>query len=402
MRLPFTPAVMDSTFYIRRASRQVEMVFPGWAFLLIVLNLLTVPTVSLADAQTTTHTPKLTPEDHFRAILEEKDAHSLWLLMARGGIRQVRTGESDWMDVNIQTAQSLITQWSQGSDYQHQAKRFLDEMQLPQDWATQNAARIHEFKQTHPGAIVVETEHYHVLSTADPRTTKELALRMDAVFELYDAMFDFEEKIPYKSVIIFWQDKHAYEAHGAPPNSAAYYSPATKTLVGYNTRALSTTRHMDPYQVMFHEGWHQYFDFYIPNAPRWFDEGFAEVFAPTDVKGRKAKLRSNVEQAQIAHRLLLKGQLIPLNKLIRMDHREFTDPRHMTAAYAESYSFITFLMNFRSGNRALQKRVRGFYKNYFWELRKGTDPIAALDIVFGDVKFEVLEDMWKQNIKKRR
>ena len=41
----------------------------------------------------------------------------------------------------------------------------------------------------------------------------------------------------------------------------------------------------------------------------------------------------------------------------------------------------TLLVTFFSSKK-LGQHLRGFYKNYFWELRKGTDPEKAVDIVF--------------------
>ena len=371
-----------------------------WA---VAVGLFLVGGCRVAADQVALNQAKLTPQDHLRAVLEDRDPHSLWLLLARGTGPKILINGSDWMDVNITTARFLIETWSQaGDDYSSHAARFLKSLEIPRDRAAENAQRIAELKKKYPDAIVLKTNYFHIFSRADKRTTNELATRMDAVFVLYDSMFDFQEKIPYKSLIIFWRNRNEYYDHGAPANSAAYYSPDTKTLVGYNTKAMTQTQHMDAYQNMFHEGWHQYFDFYIPQAPRWFDEGFAQLFEPTDVKGRKAKMRRNAYRARSARQLLLDDKLIPLRQLIRMDYHEFYDPKNKTAAYSASYAFISFLMNFRSGDRQLEKQLRGFYKDYFWELRRGTDAVKAVDIVFGKVKLEVLEDLWKKSILRGR
>ena len=343
--------------------------------------------------------PKLSPQDHVNAIIKDQDAHSLWLVMARGAIAKIKLDQK-WMDVDIRTARRIIEGWQASGHYEKSARQFLDHMDLPRDWNKQISKRVVEFEKKHPDAFVFETAHYHILSTSDPKTTKKLATRMDAVFKLYDRMFGFKEKIPYKSMIVFWKDRDEYHANGGPVGSAAYYQSSEKTLVGYNARAQVATQHMDPYQSMFHEGWHQYFDFYIPNAPRWFDEGFAEVFETTDVKGRRAKMRRNTYQARVANVLMQEGRLIPLRRLMRLNHEQFMEISNV--AYAQSYSFITFLMHFRDGDKRLESQVRSFYKDYFWELRKGTDPVEAVDVVFGNVKLETLEELWKKSIQRER
>ncbi len=352
-----------------------------------------------ADAGPSEPSAKLTSADHLHAVLEDKNPHSLWLLLARGAIAKVGVG-TDLVDVNIRSAQQLIDRWAATDDYQSTARRQLQSLNIPRDWNAENLRRVAEFKQQFPNGVALETKYYHVLSTADPDTTKELAIRMNAVFRLYDRLFDFDEKIPYKCIIKFWKDRHQYAANGGLPGAAAHYSPRTKELVGYNTKALADTKHMDPYQIMFHEGWHQYFDFYIPGAPRWFDEGFAEVFAPTQIRRGRARMRRNEHGAKLASWLLKEGRLFPIRQLIRMSHTQFMASSDIT--YAQSYSFITFLMNFKHPDRKTQKAVRGFYKDYFWALRKGMDPVDAVDHVFGNVRLEVLEEMWKKSVKRQR
>ena len=342
---------------------------------------------------------KLTTEDHLNAVLEKKDAQSLWLLMRRSALRRITHGDKE-LDVNIDTTNQMIQGWSESDDYRAAAQKTLNSLNVPRDWKKETLELAKKFKQYHPHAIVFETRYYYVLSTADPKITKELAVRMDAIFQMYDKLFGFKEKIPYKCIVKFWKDRNEYLKNGAPPGSAAYYSPSTKELVGYNTKALRATDHMDPYESMFHEGWHQYFDFYIPGSPRWFDEGFAEVFSATDVSRSRVRLGRNTYQARYAAHLLKENRLIPIRRLIRMNHKSFMSQSDVT--YAQSYSFITFLMNFKSGNRQLQNAVRQFYKDYFWELRKGTNPEKAVDIVFGNVRLEVLEDLWKKSVRRQR
>lgn len=344
-------------------------------------------------------TKKLSHQDHVRAVVEDKDPYALWLLIARAGIVKIGRGNAT-RDVNIQLARDLIHEWSQTDDYQAAAKEFLEEFHLPRDRTAENLKLIQEFKESHPSAIVVETRFYHILSTCNRNITKELASRMDAIFTHYDRLFNFEEKIPYKCVIEFLKDQNEYLATNPPPDTVAYFSPLTKKLVGYNTRTNPDTTHVDPYENMFHEGWHQYFDFYIPGSPRWFDEGFAQVFQTTDVGGRQAKQRRNPQTAEYASYLLQKGRLIPLRQLIRMDHAQFMASADVT--YPESYSFVTFLLHYRDGNKAVENRIRGFYKNYFWELRKGTEPVEAADLDFKDVSLDKLEELWKRSIQRQR
>ena len=367
-----------------------------WCLVILVTATSVWPTATTADP---TKQPKVTTEDHMRAVLDEKDAQSLWLLLARGGLAGI-THQGNAREINIDTARQLIQDWANAKDYRVAASKTLHHLGIPRDWTAEITKIAQRFRRDHPHAIVFETRCFHVFSTADPKITKALGKRMDTIFKMYDNLFNFEEKIPYKCIIKFWKDKNEYHQNGGPPQSVAYYSPSTKELVGYNTKALRETDHMDPFASMYHEGWHQYFDFYIPGSPRWFDEGFAEVFEATTVTRGRTRLGRNTHQARYAAQLLKQNKLIPIRELIRMDHQSFM--AQMNTTYAQSYSFITFLMNFKSQNQRLQDSVRRFYKDYFWELRKGTDPEKAVDVVFGNVKLEVLENLWKKSVRRQR
>jgi len=368
----------------------------NWLFVAMLATMLIGPPLATADPSSKN---KLTPEDHVRAVLENKDAHSLWLLLARAGHARMSV-DSVMMNVNIHTARRLIERWNKTADYKATAQRNLSNLHLPKDRSAENNKIISKFKKAFPDAIVIETHFYHLLSTSNSKITKRLAKRMDAVFRLYESLFDFKEKLSYKCVIKFWKDQRQYMAKGAPAGSVAYYSPSTKELVGYNTRAMPDTKHMNFYHAMYHEGWHQFFDFYIPGAPRWFDEGFAEFFEQTQVGRNRASMRRNEYGAKRAAYYLKRNQLIPLRDLFHLNHEEFM--ANADVAYAQSYSFITFMMNFHHGDKRLERKVHSFYRDYFWRLREGIDPVQAVDDVFGNIKLEMLEVLWKKSVRRQR
>jgi hypothetical protein len=341
--------------------------------------------------------------DLLAKVLEERDPHSLWMLLCRSGVRAAEV-EGQLGLVNLKFAREIVEKVAKKKgDYKVNMKAFLDKHGAPRDWQAHNQQAIAEFKKKHGKGIHLETKFYHILSTASQELTQELGQKMDVVtVQVYHKIFEFEEKIPFKYILRFWKDRTEYVQNGGSPGSAAHYQPATKELVGYNLRADGMTL-MDPFQTLFHEGWHQYFDFYIPNAPRWFDEGFAEVISPTIVKGNKASWKGyNANRSSVVGQAAAKNQLIPLRDVIRMSHEDFYESDRIGLAYAQAWSFIYFLTTYTNPSKKQQDRVRNFYKDYFWELHKGTDPVEAVDIVFGDVKFETLEAAWIQAIPRQK
>ena len=340
--------------------------------------------------------------DHLKQALEKKNAHSLWMLISRSGLITMPASRP-YERTNLRTTQALIDRIDSRGDYQWRLKTFLAEYGIPIDWSAINPNKIESFKKRHPGSIHHETKYYHILSTCDEKTVTELGRKMDIVTkQIYQDLFKFDEKIPYKYILRFYRDGGEYHKNGGPRMAGAHYEPGGKELVGYKHTARES-QGRDPFYSLYHEGWHQYFDYYIPNAPRWFDEGFAEVISPLIIKGAKAKMNTfNAGRSDVLKAYRRRGQVIPLNKLIRLKHHEFYQPNVVGLAYAQSWSFVHFLINFKHPKPGIQKKVRAFYKDYFWELHKGTDPVEACDIFFKDVQFHTLEKAWLESIHKQK
>jgi hypothetical protein len=340
--------------------------------------------------------------DHIKEAVEKRNAHSLWMLLARSAIFHV-PGSKDRL--NMAACQKFIDQLEVLGDFEFRLRSYLAEEGVPKDWASINLTKAKAFVEKHgeDDSIHLETRYYHVLSTLDPRPTREFGHKMDLVTkQVYQKVFEFEEQIPFKYVVRIYRNASEYQRNGGPMGAGAHYEPNTKVLVGY-PKSTRDSFGLDTYKSMFHEGWHQYFDFYIPNAPRWFDEGFAEIVSPVSFKGGKAKMNTfNPGRSQAVKYYQQQGRLVPLDELIRMTHREFYQPNVVGVAYAQAWSFVYFLTNFKHKNAKTQRKVRGFYKDYFWELHRGTDPVKACDIVFKDVKFHTLERAWIDAIPKQK
>ena len=345
---------------------------------------------------------KIRAVNHLKQALEKKSAHSLWMLVCRSGLQPLPTSKP-YERPGLRSSQDLIDQIESRGDYQWRLKTFLAEYGIPIDWGVINVHKAESFLKRNPGARHHETKYYHILSTCDEETTEELGRKMDIVTkQIYQDLFKFDEKIPYKYILRFYRNATEYHKNGGPRMAGAHYVPGSKELVGYK-RTEREAEGRDPFYSLYHEGWHQYFDFYIPNSPRWFDEGFAEVISPLTIKGSRAKMNTfNAGRSNVLKHYLRRGRIIPLAQLIRLNHQQFYRPDVVGLAYAQSWSFVHFLINFKHPKPTIQRKVRAFYKDYFWELHKGTDPVEACDIVFKDVQFNTLEKAWLEAIRRQR
>ena len=340
--------------------------------------------------------------DHLERVLEHEDAHSLWILLGRSGISYFKL-KKKIRPVDLRSCKDLI-RWMKKKKrgYKRSMGRYLKSLGVPRGWEEINKEKIQEFKKKYRKGIYVKSKYYHILSTSNPQTTRLIAKNMDLMTsEVYHEIFSFEEKIKSRYILRFWKDEPEYLTKGGGMDeSLAHFNPETKELAGFNTKTDWQLSHIGPFESLYHEGWHQYFNFYIPNVPRWYDEGFAEIVSPTDFKRGRPVRRFNQNRYKMLMKHYHNDELLDLKDLIMMGHREFVSPGVVSIAYAQSWSFIHFLLHYRDPNRKTQRRVRNLYRDYFWELRRGTDPKEAVDIVFKDVKFETLERRWRASLPK--
>ena len=344
---------------------------------------------------------KILDEDHLTQAIAG-DPKSLWLLLARSGHLMVEL-DKGWARVSYNTCKQFIEELRNLGGFERRMKLFLESHNLPTDWEAVNRRKVERFLDKFSRGLHKETKYYHILTTCDEKIAAELAMKMDAITrDIYSSIFKFEEKITSKYVVRFYSSEAEYHKQGGPRGSGAFYSPSSKELVGFKKPKRYLRGGTDPFSSMFHEGWHQYFDFYIPSSPRWFDEGFAEVISPVKFKGRRAVMSQyNPGRHEYLRYMMQRDRLVPLDELIRMSHREFYQPGVIGIAYAQAWSFMYFLVNYKSSNAKVQKAVRNFYVDYFWELRAGTDPVEAVDKVFKEVRFGTLERAWLKAIPRQ-
>jgi hypothetical protein len=208
--------------------------------------------------------------------------------------------------------------------------------------------------------LVGDTAHYtvHVQKGALNKKTKqtdkqileELKWKMELLFEKYSLAFRFQGMLPRKAVLKLHKNRQAYFGAGGPPGSAAYYSPGTKELVGYEDSDETGMY----FNTLCHEGCHQFFDLAFPGfyeskeIPMWFSEGLADCFGASEIRGRDlyvftlggtASWRVDaVKQFSAMNRLPSIKELLDLNQ----------QPFMMGASlyYPQSWSFVHFLWNY--------------------------------------------------------
>ncbi|HEY0502917.1 MAG TPA: hypothetical protein VGD42_05405 [Lysobacter sp.] len=211
-----------------------------------------------------------------------------------------------------------------------------------------------------PAALVMETPHFRIVSTATPEQTREVAL---AVERLHAALAAFLPDAPsaradgQRMQLVLYRDQAEFKANNrSTPWAEAYYRPPA-------CHAYYAQGERNPVHWMLHEVTHQFAREVaaFPRA-RWSDEGLASYFgASRIVDGTLVPGRVDPDTYPIwwLPRLALsgdldediaKGRLIPLRALIEGDGPPIGE--HVNTYYIQFWSLTHFLLQHDGGRHA--------------------------------------------------
>ena len=201
----------------------------------------------------------------------------------------------------------------------------------------------------HFGITVQKGSGNSTTTSTDHARLQELKSRMELLYGKYALAFGLHSRPEKKASLKLYLNKAAYQAAGGPPGSAAYYSPRTQELVAFEDGRDGA--HV--FQVLCHEGCHQFFDlsfpgFYErPDFPMWFSEGLADCFGASEIRGGELFIftlsglaRGRIEvikKAVFAHAHPSLKQLLEMNRAAFMGDADLH--------YAMSWSLVHFLWN---------------------------------------------------------
>ncbi len=320
--------------------------------------------------------------DRLKAFFRGRD---LMLIASRAGRR-----------ITLEQAEKLVELVKDAPKPFAATDDLLEKMQLTPKHAAAVIKKNVEAFEKEFGVKAHESIYYYVLTDMGRAWELKIAAHMDGIFREYQKRLVFKEKITQKFVVKVYKSREVYLAHGAPPSSAAYYSPSKQELVGYKQRTDEVL-----FQSLYHEGMHQFLMFYVPAPPMWFNEGLAKYFetakpmrgirssrAPSyNVSAKDPNMVRYVKQAK------RDGRFHALSKLIKMERRQFYGV-NISINYAQAWAFTHFLLE--SGD----KRLKQWWIDYFYALRDGATQKEVNKKVFGKVNMRVLEAMFEKYINK--
>ena len=271
-----------------------------------------------------------------------------------------------------------------------------DEMQsLMEKWGitrdpkTYNKLKVKEWEEKYAEeALVMKSKHYIILGTkVDTIVCTFLKYYQEKIYKYYEKMYPTKEKIDGRFLIYIYPDRNQYLASGAPGFSGAYYNASARKLVGYvdgqhrdKRRWIAETRICN----FFHEGFLQYFGYFVPGPPVWLNEGGAMMSESIYVDMKILK-----EMGHMSHRYCKRikeavaaGRHTPLETFLRLDHQAFyANPK---LHYPQGWALSHFL-------RYGPKEYREIPSTIVELLLNGADTKTAVTTAFETIDMSKLE-----------
>ena len=238
-----------------------------------------------------------------------------------------------------------------------------------------------------------ETQNYIVKSNLDRKNrvlAKKLQERVEVMRKTYELFLPPNNPIDEVSVMTI-PDTHAsyleYIGDASMDWTGGLWSSARKELI------LSTLVKSDRgkpseswmFNVLHHEAFHQYVHYALDETrtPLWFNEGHAELFAASKVRGTKVTL---IEDTRALRTLapMIKAKSINLKKHLYSDHETYYASKDHN--YPLGWAVCYFLR--KASPLYTEKGYDKIIPRVIAALRAGKSPNAATDAGFEGVDFE--------------
>lgn len=261
------------------------------------------------------------------------------------------------------------------------------------------------------------TEHYDLRTDVSQEYADRVAAEMEVIYAEYERRFGFsktgETKQRGKDLrfpVLVFSTRDAYvdwfgRVLRNPQLGAmtgGVYVTLVKHLVFFRYDTMEDTR-----LVAWHEGFHQYLDYFVAGAPHWFNEGQAEYFGASayDEPRRKVKPgQSNPWRIGGLQALQAAGRIPDAKWLMQADAQTFMrtrpDPRYgkegrTTAGehYVVAWALVHFCLEGDGGR--WQKNFLGYFK----ALCDGLPHDEAFEKAWGRVQFDRFQVAFEAHCK---
>lgn len=321
--------------------------------------------------------------EHYR---ETKDYRAFFLLASRSG-----------RVIDLHRAQVISAALLKEPEH---TDMVLKNWGIDVDFAAHNEAVVKAWEAAHGSdAIVNRTRNYIFLGTKNNEEfLGHLVYYQQRIFNFYERRFRVREQAePF--LVILHPTREAYVQAGGPVWSAAYYSGSQRAMVGFVPGEHSNNAAWQAQTLIktfFHEGWHQFFNYHVPNPPIWLDEGLAQIAETTVVRrnqiseGESGAMHVTREFVLRAQGMVNSKRYVPLEQMVNQTIQEFQ--ANPDISYPQSYSFVHFLLHTRN------RRYRGIMDKLIDELMNCKGRGEAVRIAFDGIDFKQMEEDWISHV----
>lgn len=264
-----------------------------------------------------------------------------------------------------------------------------------------------------------DTTHFLVVyHDVEESLVRELCTNVEAMRRAFQKLCPPDRGLDTVSTLRICRDREEYLAYGGPGGTFGYFSAGEQELVLFDARELAAAHGGGDdltQAVLFHEAFHQYLHDAVGRAAPdpWFDEGVAEYFAATELRGgRVGETQVNAWRLPTIQAALAQGRAWPWAQAVELPQQAFYADAQLL--YAQAWSLVYFLRE--SDAASANTRWRRILPTYFKTLRsawarerlRGASSVQEWGVAlerarrearaaaFGDVDWEELEKAWAE------
>lgn len=228
--------------------------------------------------------------------------------------------------------------------------------------------------------------HYQVLAQSGAEMGTQVNGFMNQMLPAYSRFFSNWSLKDSARVVVFdnLDDFRAYStrATGMTHASLAGYCHLKTDEDGNTFYELVTYEHDRLWQVLAHEGFHQFLGYELgQRVPVWLNEGLAQYFETSSVSNRRLQTGAVSKNTLRAAQYLIKTrQAPPVAELLTMDRVTFY--ANAQVAYPMSWALAHYLLN---RDDATLETIRGSttFRRYLQDLKMNRDSVASFQRRFG-------------------
>ncbi len=232
--------------------------------------------------------------------------------------------------------------------------------------------------------LQVRSQHFVVISNASEKDARHVADQFEKMRSMFQAAFPRLQVDPPSPIIVI-AVKNDKDFRALEP--ADYLAKGMLKLGGLFLRVpdknyvllrLDIDNEQHPYAVVYHEYTHLLCSKAEDWMPLWLNEGFAQFFENTDIRGKDI---SSGEPSINNILLLRQNKLLPLSTLLAVDHSSpyYHEENKGSIFYAESWALTHYF--------EIQDETNGTHHlaDYIQLVAGNIDPVTAGTKAFGDL-----------------